>query len=163
MILKCSFLLGPSPPPGVKGYAPPSCSTQTTTVPPCQQTTTPAASKGYPQPQRTTPAASKGYPQPKRTTTPAYKGYSQPEMTTPAAKGFPQGGRGHSSSMEAGIMRLYQGLQSRHGDIAQTGYGAPTSFESSYNAPSRSPVRNNININNNHIGITTSLSRCFSY
>ena len=89
--------------------------------------TTPAASKGYPQPQRTTPAASKGYPQPQR--------------TTPAAKGYPQGGRGHSSSVEAGRMRLYQGLQSRHGDTAQTGYGAPTSFESSYNAPSRSTTQ----------------------
>ena len=153
-------MLGPSPPPGVKGYAPPSCPPPTTTVPPCRQTTTPAASqrttpaaskgypqpqrttpaasKGYPQPQRTTPAASKGYPQPQRTTTPASKGYPQPQRITPAAtKGYPQGGRGHSS-VEGGRMRLYQGLQSRHGDTAQTRYSAPSSFESSYSAPSRS-------------------------
>ena len=133
MIIDISFLSGSIPPPGVKGYALPSCPPPT--EPPCQQT---EASIGYPRPQRTTPAASKGYPQPQQTTPAASKGYPQPQRTTPAAtKGYPHGVRGQSSSVEAGSMRLYQGLQSRHGDTARTRYTLQRTFESSYSAPSR--------------------------
>ena len=104
----------PSPPPGVKGYAPPSCppptTTTTTTQAPCPHRTTPAASKGYPQPQVTTPAASKGYPQPSNR-------------------------RSQSSVSEGGRMRLYQALQTS--GRRQDQYNAPRNFQSSYNAPIR--------------------------